>query len=94
MSGIKWLSIHKFSIIRNTARAIYENIFNKYISPALGKLELGDITQLQIKASINDVEKKGLGFETQNKIRILLVDMFGKAQIDDYVRKNPAKGIN
>ena len=90
---IKWLSIHKYSIIRNTTRAIYENIFNKYISPALGKFELGDITQLQIKGLINDVRKKGLGFETQNKIRILLVDMFGKAQIDDFVRKNPAKGI-
>ncbi len=90
---IKWLSIHKYSIIRNTTRAIYENIFNKYISPALGKFELGDITQLQIKALLNDVKEKGLGFETQNKIRILLVDMFGKAQIDDYVRKNPAKGI-
>jgi len=90
---IKWLTIHKYSVIRDTTKCIYENIFNKYISPALGKMQLSEITQLQIKGLINDVRRRGLGFETQNKIRILLVDMFGKAQIDDFVRKNPAKGI-
>lgn len=90
---VKWLTIHKFDAIRNTSKAIYDNVYTKYIAPPLGKLKLSDITYLRIKSVINDVKRKGLGFETQNKIRILLVDMFGKAMIDDLVSKNPAKGI-
>jgi integrase len=89
----KWLTEHKYKVIRNSTKAIYENIFNKYISPVLGRFTLGEVTHLQIKSLINAVDKKGLGFETQNKIRILLLDMFNKAMIDDLVNKNPAKGI-
>lgn len=33
------------------------------------------------------------GFETRNKVRIILVDIFNKAMINEYVRRNPAKGI-
>jgi integrase len=90
---IKWLTEHKYKVIRNSTKIIYENIYSKYISPVLGKMKLGDITHLQIKSLINNVDKKGLGFETQNKIRILLLDMFNKAMIDELVNKNPAKGI-
>ncbi len=90
---IKWLTEHKYKVIRNTTKAIYENIFTKYISPVMGKSLLGDITHLQIKSLINNIDKQGLGFETQNKVRILLVDMFNKAMIDDFVNKNPAQGI-
>ena len=90
---VKWMEIHKFNVIRDSSKLIYDGIFKKYISPALGKFCLSEITQLQIKGLINNVKKKGLGFETQNKIRILLLDLFGKAMIDDYVRKNPCRGI-
>lgn len=90
---VKWLTEHKYNVIRNTTKAIYENIYTKHISQVLGKRHLGDITHLQIKSLINNADKKGLGFETQNKIRILLLDMFNKAMIDDLVNKNPSRGI-
>ena len=32
-------------------------------------------------------------YETRNKIRVLLQDMFSKAMIDHYAKENPAKGI-
>lgn len=89
----KWLSEHKYNIIRNSTRLVYQNIFAKYISPELGELRISEITHLQVKQLINDVDRKGLGFETKNKIRILLGDMFNKAIIDDLAKKNPAKGI-
>jgi integrase len=90
---LKWLTEHKYKVIRNSTKAIYESIFRKYISPELGKFTLGEITHLQIKTLINKVDKQGLGFETQNKIRIMLLDMFNKAMIDELVNKNPARGI-
>lgn len=52
-----------------------------------------DISYLNIKSLLNDLDKEGLGYEVQNKVRILLLDMFDKAIIDDYAVKNPAKGI-
>jgi len=36
---------------------------------------------------------KGYQFESRNKVRILLQDMFEKAMINDMVYKNPARGI-
>lgn len=42
---------------------------------------------------LKKLDKNGLKFETQNKVRIMLLDMFNKAMIDELVNKNPAKGI-
>ncbi len=90
---VQWMEVHKFKVIRDSSKLVYDGIFKKYISPVLGKSCLNEITHLQVRQLINDVCKKGLGFETQNKIRILLLDLFGKAMIDEHVRRNPARGI-
>lgn len=90
----KWMSIHKYKVIRASTRSMYIAIYEKHISPMLGNLKLQDITHLQIKHLINSLDKKGLGYETKNKVKILLIDMFNKAMIDDFVNKNPAKGIS
>lgn len=89
----KWLDIHKYNTIRPNTRRYYNQIYTQHISPSLGKLRLKDITQLKIKALLNKLDKEGLGFQTQNKVRVLLQDMFDKAMIDDFAIKNPAKGI-
>ena len=90
----KWLNIHKEDVIRESTKHQYISIFNKHISPYLGKKSLSDITQLNVKENIKHIREKGYGYETQNKVRILLLDMFNKAMIDDYVVKNPAKGVS
>lgn len=90
----KWLNIHKEDVIRQSTRQQYISIFEKHISPYLGRKCLSDITQLNIKETIKAVRDGGYGYETQNKVRILLLDMFNKAMIDDYVVKNPAKGVS
>jgi len=46
-----------------------------------------------IKEIINNLAKKGYQYETQNKVKILMLDMFDKAIIDDLAKKNPARGI-
>lgn len=57
-------------------------------------MKLLDITQLQILQLLKKMDAKGLQFESRNKVRILLEDMFDKAMINDMLYKNPAKGIS
>jgi integrase len=68
-------------------------VYNKHIAPALGNRRLCDINQLMIREVIKGLVQNGYQFETQNKVKILLVDMFDKAITDDFARKNPARGI-
>lgn len=89
----KWMSIYKFDSIRKNTQRHYNYIYTKHISPYLGRKLLRDITQLEIRTLLKKLKQKGLRFETLNKVRILLVDMFNKAMIDEFVRRNPAKGI-
>lgn len=88
-----WMGIHKYKVIRNNTKMYYTQIFEKHIKPILGKKKLGEITQLNIKSLIKDLDMNGLKYETQNKVRVMLLDMFEKAMIDNLVLKNPCKGI-
>lgn len=42
---------------------------------------------------INDLQAQGYRYETLNKVRIILLDMFNRAVIDEFALKNPVKGI-
>lgn len=88
-----WIEIHKYKVIRNNTKMFYTKIFTKHIEPTLGKKKLKDITQLNIKSLLKDLDQKGYRYETKNRVRIMLLDMFDKAMIDNYVLKNPCKGI-
>lgn len=88
-----WMNIYKYDVIRANTKRQYNQVYKKHISPVLGNLNLSSITQVQIKKLLKDLDKQGYGYETRNKVRILLVDIFNKAMINEYVRKNPAKGI-
>ena len=89
----KWMNIYKIDEIRPNTIVRYKDCYKKHISPKLGKMKLTDITQVEIKDLLRNMKKKGLGYELRNSVRILLVDMFNKALIDEFVRRNPAKGI-
>lgn len=90
----KWMNVYKFDIIRENTKRHYNNVYYKHISPSLGNFQLGSITQCQIKQLIKELKSSGYQYETCNKVKILLVDIFNKAMINEYVRKNPAKGIS
>lgn len=59
----------------------------------MGELKLNKITKLNCTQLLNIAKKNGLQWESQNKIKILLSDMFDKAVDDCYMKKNPMKGI-
>ena len=88
-----WMSAYKFDAIRRSTRKNYNTTYRKHIQPVLGNRELTQITQLDIRMLLKDLKKKDLKYEVQNKVRILLVDMFNKAMIDEFATRNPAKGI-
>ncbi len=90
----EWMNVYKYDVIRENTKRHYNQVYYKHISPTLGNFLLSNITQLQIKKLLRDLDKQGYGFETRNKVRILLVDIFNKALINEYVRRNPAKGIS
>lgn len=89
----KWMNIYKYDSIRDNTKRAYNQVYQKHISPILGNYNIQDITQLQIRELLKKKKKEGLGYETRNKIKILLVDIFNKAMIDQFVNRNPAKGI-
>lgn len=88
----KWLSIYKIGIRANTKRH-YNHVFEKQISPFLGSKLLKKITTLDVTLLINDLQAQGYRYETLNKVRIILLDMFNRAVIDEFALKNPVKGI-
>ena len=88
-----WIEVHKYKVIRNNTKMYYTQVFKKHIEPTLRKKKLKDITQLNIKTLLKELDQSGYQYETKNKVRIMLLDMFDKAMIDNYVLKNPCKGI-
>lgn len=89
----KWIDIHKYNVIRINTKCYYDSVYKKHISPVLGNVPISQITQLQIKGIIKKLDKSGYGYETQNKVRIILLDMFNKAMVDNFVLRNPCRGI-
>ena len=82
----KWMNVYKYDTIRENTKRYYNTVYSKHISPSLGNFKLTDITQYQIKKLIKELQKNGYHYETCNKVRILMIDMFNKAIINEYVR--------
>ena len=89
----QWLSVYKLDYLRPNSIRHYKHIYNKIISPELGKYKITDITKIQIQSMVNKAKRNGYEWETQNKIRVLMVDMFNRALEDEFVVRNPAKGV-
>ena len=90
----KWMLLYKIGTIKESSRVRYRDTYKKHISPTLGRYYLTEIQQYQIKELVKNMKGNGLGYEMQNQAKILLIDMFDKAMINEFVRKNPAKGIS
>ena len=88
-----WLDVYKTNAIRPSTRVGYLNVYNHHISPHIGNFLLCEIKTIDIRRLINILEREGFGYSTQNRVRIMLSDMFDKAIMDDYMIKNPARGV-
>lgn len=88
-----WINEYKYKIICENTKQEYKTVYRKHISPTLGKRKLLEITSLMVRSLINNLDKRGYRYETKNRVRIMLLDIFDKALIDSYVNRNPVKGI-
>ena len=89
----KWLLVYKSESIRKNSIKYYKHIYKKIIGPELGYLKISEITKLQVQGMINRAKQNGYEWETQNKVRVLMVDMLNRAMEDNYLVRNPAKGV-
>jgi Site-specific recombinase XerD len=88
----KWMETYKYQI-RDNSKRHYAQVYDKHIKPVLGQKRLVQITNLDVAGLINKLDKEGYWYETKNKVRIILFDMFNRAMIDDFALKNPARSI-
>jgi len=88
-----WMREYKEPLIRPTTKSIYKGLFQLHILPELGAMNLEEVQQVHVRKLINEIKKRGYGWETQNKVRILIQDLFNVAMINDYAYKNPARGL-
>lgn len=88
-----WMRVYKEPVIRKNTKRHYEYIYQKLIQPYLGNKKLDLITKLMITDAINQLSQKGYQWESLNKVKVILIDMFNRAMEDDFMYKNPAKGV-
>lgn len=88
-----WMFIYKEDLIKPNTKVRYMNMYEKHIKPTLGNKVLSKITKVQCMQLLKHLKEKGLGWESQNSARIMLVDMFNRALEDDFVLKSPMKGV-
>lgn len=90
---VEWMETYKKPSIRENSYMLYKNVFRLHILPEIEYFYLDEVREMHIKTIMNHLYEKGYGWETMNKVKILLVDMFNVAMANDYAIKNPAKGV-
>ena len=88
-----WIDVYKKKSVRPNTLREYTHIYNKSISPYIGNYNINSITKSVIQNLILKADDSGYGYEMQNKIKIILSDMFSKAMDDEFLVKNPAKSV-
>lgn len=89
----KWMRVYKEPVVRLSTKTMYDSMYKRLISPAFGKKRLVNITKLMVTDLLNNMAKNGYQYETLNKVKILLIDMLDRAMEDQFLVRNPAKGV-
>lgn len=88
-----WIEIYKKKSVRPNTIREYTHIYNKNISPILGKINVNDLVKSDIQKLIDNANDDGYLYERQNKIKVILNDMLQRASEDNLVMKNPVSGV-
>ena len=89
----RWVDVYKKKSVRPNTLREYTHIYTKNISPFFGNRNINSIVKSDIQRLIDIADDKGYGYERQNKIKVILSDMFSRAMEDELMSKNPAKGV-
>lgn len=75
----EWMDIYKTPVTRPNTKQYYEHIFNTLILPEIGDMYVDEVRQMHVKCLINSLNNNGYQWETQNKVRVLILDLFNIA---------------
>lgn len=89
----KWVELYKKKSVRPNTLREYTHVYNKNISPFLGNSKINSLVKSDIQQLIDTANDSGYKYERQNKIKVILSDMFERAMEDELMTKNPAKGV-
>lgn len=89
----KWVELYKKKSVRPNTLREYTHVYNKNISPFLGNSKINSLVKSDIQQLIDTANDSGYKHERQNKIKVILSDMFERAIEDELMTKNPAKGV-
>lgn len=89
----RWIDIYKKKSVRPNTLREYTYIYNKNISPYLGRRNINSLVKSDIQILIDKAADSNYKYERQNKIKCILSDMFSRAIEDELMVKNPAKGV-
>lgn len=89
----KWMRVYKAPVVRANTIRHYRYVYEHNINPYIGSTKLVDVTKLMITDVLNILKDKGYQWESLNKVKVLLTDMFDRAIEDEFAVRNPAKGV-
>lgn len=88
----KWMEVYKKPVVRDNTIRHYRYVYEHNIQPYLGNRKLIDINKLSVTGVLNKLKDKGYQWESLNKAKVLLTDMYTRAIEDEYATRNPAQG--
>ncbi len=89
----RWVDVYKKKSVRPNTLREYTHIYNKNISPFFGNRNINSIVKSDIQQLIDKIADDNYKYERQNKIKVILNDMFSRAIEDDLMIRNPTKGV-
>lgn len=89
----RWMKIYKEKSVRPNTKREYTHIYQKSISPYLGNRNINSFVKSDIQWLIDKAHEDGYQYERQNKIKVILTDMFGRAIEDNLMVRNPTSGV-
>lgn len=87
-----WFEAYK-SVLKITTQSFYKTILNCHILPELGTFKLIDVKRSDCQLVLNEMNSKGLSQKTVNDAKKIMFSLFESAINDNYLLKNPAKGL-
>lgn len=89
-----WFKTYKIGFVKSGTLLIYHNMYEYHIKDKIGYLPLTKVTKMTCTQLLKKCkDKDNMSYEMLNKTKILLKDMFDKAIGDNYLVRNPMKGV-
>lgn len=89
----RWMEIYKDKSVRPNTKREYTHIYNKNISPYIGNRNINSLVKSDIQWLIDKAHEDNYKYERQNKIKVILTDMFSRAIEDNLMVRNPTSGV-